>query len=83
MAPNSTSQSTCTIQFWKRLKSLHRLAPLCYDKGILVAATRDVNEADRVRVVAPPYFIRWINIRLIPVPISVRVSIMRVPAYFF
>jgi len=32
---------------------------------------RDVNGAGKVRVVAPPYNIRWINIRPVPVLISV------------
>ena len=40
--------------------------------------TRDVNGTGRIQVVAPLYPTRWINIRPIPVPISV----MWVPTYF-
>jgi len=45
--------------------------------------TRDVNGASRVRVVAPQHPTRGINIYLVLVPYLRRVSVMRVPAYFF
>jgi len=45
--------------------------------------SRDVNGVGRVRVVAPPYPTRWINIRPVPVSISVWVSVIQVLVYFF
>ena len=45
--------------------------------------TRDVNGAGRVRVVAPPYPTRWINIRPVPIPISVGYLLCGYPFIFF
>jgi len=43
---------------------------------------RDVNGVGMVRVIAPPYLTRWINICSILVLRSVQVSAMWVPAFF-
>jgi len=48
-------------------------------RASLSGPPKDINGTGRVRVVALPYATRWINIRLVPVPISV----MWVTAYFF
>jgi len=45
--------------------------------------TRDVNGAGRVRVVAPPYPIHLINIRLVPVSISVKYPLCGYLPIFF
>ena len=64
------------------------MSPAIYIENMLVSPytihmIRDVNGAGRVRVVAPSYPTSWINIRPVPVPISVGyISVMRVPAYF-
>ena len=47
-----------------------------YFLNISYAMIRDVNKAGRVRVIALPYPIRWTKIRLIPVSISVWVSVV-------
>jgi len=52
-------------------------------KNYLRVLIRDVNGAGRVRVVAPPYPTRWINIYPVLVPISVRYPLCGYPPIFF
>jgi len=44
---------------------------------------RDINGPGRVRIVAPPYPTRWINIRHVPVPISVGYPLCGYLSIFF
>ena len=44
---------------------------------------RDVNMVGMVWVIVPIYPTHWINIRLVSILMSMQVSVMWVPAYFF